>query len=275
MAEKLKSIEQRQNYVKKGVEAINGMLQSGSLSILWSLMELQDHFDVKGNIAEIGVFQGKLLLLLCHWLNRGETAYGIDVYGTPPGRNQADIDSFLENLKYFGFADSDCKLIVKDSFYLSAQDICDLAGGQTIRLFSVDGDHSKEGVLHDLTIATASLCDGGVIIADDLFNAWYPTVTEAVYEYFRTEAAEEMEPIAFIAANGPVETGAAKLLIARQGYATKYKAGLKILNQDDLKHCDPFAGHKEVPTFWFASEPKKRTLDDYLVKILDDIFEDG
>ena len=275
MAEKLKSNKQRQSYVKRDVESVNGMLQSGSLSILWSLMELQDHFDITGNVAEIGVFQGKLLILMCHWLNRGETAYGIDIYGMPPGQNQADKNTFLANLKFFGFADCDCKLIVKDSLSLSVQAIRDLVGGQTIRLFSVDGDHAKEAVLHDLSLASASLCDGGVIIVDDLFNAWYPTVTEAVYEYFRTSAAEAMEPVAFIAANGPVETGAAKLLIARRSYANKYKAGLKLLNQDDLKHCDSFAGHKEVPAFWFAAEPTKRTLDGYLVKILDDIIKNS
>ena len=273
MVEKLKTIDQRQNYIKTGVESVNGMLQSGSLSILWSLMELQDHFDITGNVAEIGVFHGKLLLLLCHWLNRGEIAYGIDIYGSPPGINQKDINTLLANLKHFGFADSDYKLIIKDSLSLSAKDIHDLVGGRTIRLFSVDGDHCKDAVLHDLRLASTTLCDGGVIIADDIFNAWYPTVTEAVYEFFRTRAAAEMAPVAFIAANGPVETGAAKLLIAHQGFAAKYKAGLKILNQDDVKHCDSFAGHKDVPAFCFADEPRKRTLDSYLANILDDIIK--
>ncbi len=133
--------------------------------------------------------------------------------------------------------------------------------------------------MSDLALAGSVLAPHGVIIADDLFNPWYPTVTEAVYEFFLNDAyaaqREDLVPIAFSTANGPVETGAGKLMIARAPVATAYKAGVRLLNQDDLKHNDPFAGHDDVPTFCFGDQPSKRPLDEIMAAILDDIFPDG
>ena len=42
-------------YAMGGVESVAGMLQSGSISVIWSLAELQDFFGVTGDVAEIGV----------------------------------------------------------------------------------------------------------------------------------------------------------------------------------------------------------------------------
>lgn len=111
---------------------------------------------------------------------------------------------------------------------------------------------------------------GGIVLADDLFNPWYPTVTEAIYDFLKGDPGD-LEPIAFAAANGPTETGAAKLFLARRGYAAKYKKGLKLLNQPDLKHCDPFAGFDDVPTFDFPNVPQKHPLEGEMAMILAEI----
>ena len=271
MVDKLKSFETRTSFATGDVASINGMLQSGSLSVIWSLLEIQDYFNVTGDIVEIGVHQGKLFLLLCHWLNREETAYAIDIFGRPVGSDTQNIDALIDNLQRFNIPEDQYRLEIRDSLNLTRSSLRGLLGGTGVRLFSVDGDHCKKAVLHDLVIAESALSSEGVIIADDLFNVWYPNVTEAVYDFFRDPAVRDLVPIAFISANGPVETGAAKLLIARAGMAAKYKAGLKLLNQDDLKHCDPFADHPDVPHFYFAESPKKRALDETLRGILDEI----
>ena len=256
-------------YAMAAVESVAGMLQSGSISVLWSLAELQDAFAVTGDVAEIGVHHGRLFIMLCLALNPGERAHAVDIFGDPPGSNQADRDQFLANLARFHIAPEHFDLAVQDSRTLIQGQWPERAAGY-IRLVSVDGDHRRDAVLRDLALAASSLNEGGVIIADDLFNPWYPTVTEAVYEFFWRQPGD-MEPLAFIAANGPVETGAAKLLMARSAFAARYKAGLKLLNQDDLKHCDAFAGFADVPHFYFAAQPSKRTLDGAMRAILRDI----
>lgn len=258
------------DYATVGVETVPGMLQSGSVSIIWSILELQDFYNVAGPIAEIGVFKGRTFILMCHGLNEGERAFAIDIFGQPPG-SAPDIRQDLDhNLVRYGLDDGTVEIVTADSGDLTGRELTALIGGSDIRLFSVDGDHSLDAVTHDLHLARQTLCPGGVIVADDLFNPWYPTVTEAVYDFFKSNPVD-LEPIAFVAANGPVETGASKLIIARRSYAAKYKAGLKLLNQADLKHCDPFAGFKDVPTFYFEGLPQKHPLDGALEDILGEI----
>ncbi len=258
-------------YVSGEYETINGMLQSGAVSVIWSLMELQDVLGVAGNVAEIGVFQGRTLLLLCHALNEGEKAFGFDVFGIPMGSNKEWPEKLDENLNRYGLGDGTVVIKTVNSSSLSPEDIVEIFGGATIRLFSVDGDHGVAGVLHDLSLAKASLAEGGLIIADDLFNAWYPTVTEALYKFFWDDPGD-LVPVAMISANGPLDTGAGKLIIGRSSFAKKYKAGLKILNRDDLKHCDPFAGFADVPSFYFEGLPQKYPLDGKNLEILTEIL---
>jgi hypothetical protein len=68
-----------------------------------------------------------------------------------------------------------------------------------------------------------------------------------------------------------VDTGCSKLFFARAGFARRYKAGFKLLNQADLKHCDPFGGFADVPHFWFAGRPKRHALDSVMRPLLDEI----
>ena len=64
-------------YAMRDVESVAGMLQSGSISVIWSLAELQDFFGVTGDVAEIGVHHGRLFIMLCLAMNAGERAFGL------------------------------------------------------------------------------------------------------------------------------------------------------------------------------------------------------
>jgi predicted O-methyltransferase YrrM len=255
-------------YAETGVGTVGGLLQSGSIAILWSLIELQDAFGMAGDVAEIGVFQGKTFLMLAHALNAGERAFAVECFGQPPGSDAETLAAFQANMARFGFAGR-CETIVADTGTLDA-DAFRARLGTNIRLFSVDGAHDHAAVMHDLALAESVLAPGGLIAADDLFNPWWPGTTEAIYDFVRA-GTHDLVPVALVAANGPVETGAGKLILARAAHASRYKAGLKLLNQPDLKHCDPFAGHRDVPCFYFSAMPQRWPLDDRLRKILMEI----
>ena len=147
MTVKLKSLDARVRFATRGIDTLNGMLQSGSLSVIWSLLEIQDYMKVTGNIAEIGVHQGKLFLLLCHWMNRGEIAHAIDIFGRPIGSDTKNIDKLIGNLEQFGIPKEQYRVEISDSTQLSCGALRNLFRGPNIRLFSVDGDHSREAVL--------------------------------------------------------------------------------------------------------------------------------
>jgi hypothetical protein len=232
------------------------------------VIELQDAFGIEGDAAEIGVYQGKTFLLLAHALNGGERAFAIECFGQPPGSDAETAAIFQANLARFGFSDV-TETIVADTGTLDGAGLRARLGAN-VRLFSVDGAHGHQAVLHDLTLAESVLAPGGVVAADDLFNPWWPGTTEAIYDFVRA-GTHDLEPVALVAANGPVETGAGKLILARAAHAARYKAGLKLLNQPDLKHCDPFAGFADVPCFCFSGPPNRWLLDDRLRKILMEI----
>ncbi len=259
-------------YAERGVDTVGGLLQSGSIAVLWSLIELQDALDIQGDVAEIGVYQGKTFLLLAHALNSGEHAFAIECFGQPSGSDVETAAIFHANLARFGFADV-TQTMVADTRTL---DIASARArlGTNVRLFSVDGAHGRDAVLHDLALAESVLAPGGVVAADDIFNPWWPGTTEAIYDFVRS-GTHDLEPVALIAANGPVETGAGKLILARASHASRYKAGLKLLNQPDLKHCDPFAGFADVPCFYFLGSPTRWPMDDRLRKILMEIGLSG
>jgi hypothetical protein len=260
-------------YVNGGIDSVTGYLQSGAISLFLSAFELQEAFAVTGDVAEIGAFEGKTLILMAHALKEGERVIAVDRFGLPPGRDTGMRSALEANLARFGYLDvSD--IIVGESQSFTPESFRARLGGSKVRLFSVDGDHTKAAVLHDLVLAESVLAPGGIVAADDIFNPWYPGVTEALYDFCRhgrEGGQHDLEPVAFVSANGPVETGCSKLFFARTRFARRYKAGFKLLNQPDLKHCDPFGGFPDVPHFWFAGQPTRRSLDLALRPLFDEI----
>ena len=61
------------HYLTELAKDVDGYLQSGSASVIWSLFEVQEELGITGNIAEIGVYHGRLFVFLCHAAADGET----------------------------------------------------------------------------------------------------------------------------------------------------------------------------------------------------------
>ena len=171
----------------EGSRHVDGYLQSGSASVIWSIFDIQDELKITGNVAEIGVFHGKLFILLCHSLRSGERGFAIDAFDTKPEiqglKSEEELQRFnpnnlRSNLECNGINHVLVELIMADSHELTADELRSEFGDANIRIYSVDGDHSRNGVRHDLQLAAATLSEGGIILADDLFNTLCPSLTE-------------------------------------------------------------------------------------------------
>ena len=269
-------------YLKEGSRHVDGYLQSGSASVICSILDIQDELKISGNIAEIGVFHGKLLILLCHGLRKGETVFAIDVFNTQPDiqglKTEADYnrfssDNLLINLDANNINTENVKLVTSNSQDLFGSDLVKEFGGANIRLFSIDGDHSRDGVRHDLNLAAATIADGGVILADDLFNTICPSLTEGIIDFFREDNEGRLEPIAIVAANGPVNSGSNKLIISDSKSAMRYKAFLQLLNRTNYSHSDRFLGFSHVLIFDFKEMPTRHLLDDDIRNAVTKFFD--
>jgi hypothetical protein len=204
-------------YRRVGHRFVTGFLESEVLLVLDELNAAQGAAGVSGSVAEIGVHHGKLFLGL-HLLRRdGEPSLAVDLFGDQErnvdSSGRGDVEKFRANVALWATDDG---LVVHqgDSTQLTAEQVRDLVGG--VRLFSVDGGHTAEIVQSDMALAEACLVDGGVVIADDVFNQRWPGVAVGTLQYIEDGAT--LVPFAI---------GFNKVFFTQPAHVPAYRAALE------------------------------------------------
>jgi len=182
---------QRYESLFPGVE---GWLHWEAVQILRFLNAAQLAEGVRGNLAEIGAYQGKLSLAMATFLRPPkEHLLVIDVFdeqhlNTSRSGVGATLAAFGQNFVKLG-ADLDAvRVFRKRSDAVKPSEL-----GTLIRFFSVDGGHSCEETRADLLLAAQTLHPCGMIVLDDYFNGDWPGVAEGVSAYFR--AYSDLAPL--------------------------------------------------------------------------------
>jgi len=140
-----------------------------------------------GDIAEIGVWHGKLFILLSLSLAPSEKATAVDPFNMPGypnfiaafGRNLAQFEIPLEKVVTHQMKSEQIPLGRASSFL-----------GGSVRLASLDGEHRRASIVHDLRLSKEVLSDFGVVIVDDIFSTWAPSVTEGIIDFLRQDAGD-------------------------------------------------------------------------------------
>ncbi|MFM9847449.1 MAG: class I SAM-dependent methyltransferase [Hyphomicrobiaceae bacterium] len=170
------------DYLDTGYATVVGMSSRFAAAVSCGLMRIQTSLGVKGPVAEIGTFEGRFFIALAHALADGEKALGIDLFDWP---NPQVIDRFEANCAKHGVP-ADRRITWRaDSRSMAPDDLLAKLDGQRVRLFHVDGEHSRHALTRDLELATAVLADGGVIVLDDMLHPGYPTLMVAVQDYLQ------------------------------------------------------------------------------------------
>jgi SAM-dependent methyltransferase len=189
-------------YWRDCFKQIQGWTDSRLLEYLVLLGEIQHTRCVKGNIAEIGVFDGRFFLALAHLAAPHEKCVAIDVFedqqynigSSSPGAPK----NFESNWEHFAPQDAALVVIRADSLSLTIADRIDICRQHgPFRLFSIDGGHTADHVENDLAFAQDTLAPGGVIIADDYLHPHWHGVTEGV-QNFVARRTSKMKPFLFI-----------------------------------------------------------------------------
>ena len=149
----------------------------------------QDDGKVVGNIAEIGVFRGKLLIALAHLAREGERCVAIDIFDDQAknidGSGAGSLALLQENFERHAPDGAKLVTIKADSLAMTIDQRVAIARDHgPFRLFSVDGGHTVQHALNDLLTAQDMLADGGVVLLDDIFHRHWPGVTEAVCLFY-------------------------------------------------------------------------------------------
>lgn len=188
------SLSAARSYAAGGHKPVFGWLANEAATTLITISAEQQRLGIHGGACEIGVYHGKLFVLLCLLLRSDERALGIDLFDLEPDdKYGANIRARLQhNLQRFRIDNDRAPQLTGNSLAMNAQTVIDAVG--MVRIFSVDGGHSADEAAHDLSIAAGSLTEGGIVIVDDYFNNEWPAVAEGVCRFMADD--DRLEPVA-------------------------------------------------------------------------------
>ena len=206
-------------YLDDGYASVVGMSSRFAAAITGGLMRIQSELGVTGPVAEIGTFEGRFFIAMAHALKQGETALGIDLFDWP---NPEIIDRFHANCLKHGIPASHRITWKTDSRTLKSEELLAKLDGRRVRLFHVDGEHSRHALSRDLELATQVLAPEGLIVLDDMLHPGYPTLMVAVQQYL--EAHPEMCPLCII--DRETIVAATKFVLCRKDWFKRYEERL-------------------------------------------------
>lgn len=181
----------RQTYLKRGYRRIGGWLFPYSATFIDSLLDLQLDAGVQGAVGEIGVHHGKLLILMALGRRAGERAFAIDVFDDQhlnlDQSGKGDRDIFLSNVQQWVPERETLKVLQRSSLEVRPEDLQQICG--PVRMASIDGGHTEDCVINDLSLIQSVLAPKGVVILDDNFNEFWPDVSSGVAQYLFDPAA--------------------------------------------------------------------------------------
>ena len=208
-------------YLETGYAEVVGMSSRFAAAITCGLLRIQSEAGVKGPIAEIGTFEGRFFIAMAHALAPDEMALGIDLFDWP---NPEVIDRFHANCAKHGVPPSKRITWKADSRTLRSDALLAKLDGRRVRLFHIDGEHSRHALSRDLALATAVMTPEGLIVLDDMLHPGYPTLMVAVQQYL--EAHPEMCVLCII--DRETIVAAAKFVLCRKDWFKRYEERLLV-----------------------------------------------
>ncbi len=215
------------HYLAEGYGSVVGMSSRFAAAVCCGLMRIQSTEGVRGPVAEIGTFEGRFFIALAHALAPGEKALGIDLFDWP---NPQVIDRFEANCDRHGVPQDRRITWRADSRSMKPDDLLAKLDGARVRLFHVDGEHSREALTRDLELATGVLAPGGVIVLDDMLHPGYPTLMVAVHEYLQRHT--DMTVLCIV--DRETIVAATKFVLCRKDWFKRYEEQLLEAFKDNI-----------------------------------------
>jgi hypothetical protein len=211
------------SYIKRGRKKIGGWFSLNDAMVFAHLLNAQTQWKLQGAVAEIGVHHGKSFIALCLGRTAHEKALCIDIFDDQQhnkdhsGSGSESI--FRKNLTHAGIDTASLTILKRSSLEVSAPEITQAVG--QVRFFSVDGGHWLEIAKHDLTLASDTLSEGGIIALDDYSHPDWPEVSLGFYEWFK---ASDGSVVPFLITNN-------KLYLAKKEWAARYAEHIHSVTQ--------------------------------------------
>ena len=169
----------------------DGIITEIDLALYLLYLTVQNCLEIKGDIAELGVFRGGPFALMTTTLKNEERAHAIDVFDLyfqhpqPERRFGNDPKGFEETVHRIAGADARYTSVRADTRVPEQAARVVREAGEDCRFFHVDGDHRLANIRADLPTAAACVAKNSkpIIVVDDTFANTMPEVTEGLYEF--------------------------------------------------------------------------------------------
>eukprot|EP00929_Paragymnodinium_shiwhaense_P095244 TRINITY_DN56256_c0_g1_i3.p1 TRINITY_DN56256_c0_g1~~TRINITY_DN56256_c0_g1_i3.p1 ORF type:complete len:305 (-),score=21.55 TRINITY_DN56256_c0_g1_i3:95-970(-) len=148
--------------------------------IVAAVSDLQRSLGVKGSVGEIGVYKGLFLTALTLLKSPDERVFSCDIYSKGlGGLSPLRVKSLLQ---YHKANASGMVVYPKSSADLTPVDFV-RSRLTPLRLLSIDGNHTADGVFNDLRLAAQISQPGTVVVVDDFHSPAWLSVDEGVYRF--------------------------------------------------------------------------------------------
>lgn len=171
--------------------AIDGWLGVNVHHVVDAVDQFHRQHGVRGDILEIGIHHGRLFFVLAAAAREDEACIAADLFD-----NQAlNVDHSGSGSKqtFLGYAETvfpeiggRLHLVEGDSMSVTVPLATATFGTDGVRLFSVDGGHTRLHAINDLVLAQELIVGGGLVLLDDFFGPHWPAVTEGFFQYMAT-----------------------------------------------------------------------------------------
>jgi hypothetical protein len=169
-----------------GLDAIPGWFSLLDAHLFIAFDRLQRKAGIRGDLLEIGVYQGRSSVLLGYLLEPGETFVACDIFEAMP----PDESNRLEQTLWYGgvtrqlFEDTYRRYHVEPPTIVAVPSVelqRHLGGEPRFRMIHVDASHTYDNVRADLATARALLIDGGIVALDDYRAIHSPGAAAAIW----------------------------------------------------------------------------------------------
>lgn len=214
-------------YLQNGLSEVRGWLSGGSDKVISEISLAQIEMGRTGSVGEIGVHQGKLLLLLLLTKLDSEGAFAIDPFKDNEinlaQNSPRSVEILQRHIATWAPKATRVQVIANYSTEVLPSEVVNVSG--RARLLSVDGSHEDEIVTLDMAWAEQVLEPHGIVIVDDFFNSQYPGVCSAVSRHV-ISSGSRLKPFAISPGKlylaGP-EAGAEMRVRLKQRFAGNFK----------------------------------------------------
>jgi hypothetical protein len=213
----LSSVNLVDTYLTEGFDDVRGMSSRFATAICAYLLARQTKLGITGHVAEIGTFEGRFFIAMALALAEGERALGIDTFAWP---DSGILDRFQAHCRRWHVLDR--TVIHRGSSQELKGALIEEILGARVRLWHIDGEHSREALKHDLDLAYATAHPDGLIVVDDMLHPEYPLLLVALHEWLQVHS--DIRVLCILDREDIVS--AAKFVLCRSATVPKYEHDL-------------------------------------------------